>query len=102
MTFGSAEGERRECHVVCIGIQLRDGGNCELSMLTVSLISKDLHSTAVQLCMKKYTHVNQLDVADMAQSTEVSPPEVLIGSDYYWQFVTGKVGIVVLLLCRHN
>ena len=38
-----------------------------------------------------YSHLNQFDVADMAQSIEVSSPEVLIGSDCYWQLVTGKV-----------
>ena len=91
MTFGSTEGEPRECHVVHIGIQLKHGGNCELPVLTVPLICDDLEATTVQLCM---SHLNQFDVADMAmmaQSTEVSSPDVLIGSDCYWQLVTGKV-----------
>ena len=51
MTFGSTEGEPRECHVVRIGIQLKHGGNCELPVLTVPLICDDLEATTVQLCI---------------------------------------------------
>jgi hypothetical protein len=41
--------------------------------------------------MERYPHLKQLKAADLAQSLEVLSPEVLIGCDYYWHVVTGKI-----------
>ena len=92
MTFGSSEAKQQECHTVRIGIQLKDGGYYEISTLTVPLICDSLAAMPVQFCMRKYRHLQELDLADMAQEVgSATTPQVLIGSDYYWQFVTGQI-----------
>ena len=92
MTFGSAEAEQQECHTVQIGIKLKDGGHYEISTLTVPLICDSLAAMPVQFCMRSYRHLQELDLADMAQEVgSATTPQVLLGSDYYWQFVTGQI-----------
>lgn len=91
MTFGSME-EQQECHLVRIGIQLKDGGCFEIPILAGPLICDSLAATPIQFCIKNYSHLQELDIADMAQDCgSTMTPQVLIGSDFYWQLVTGKL-----------
>ena len=41
--------------------------------------------------MGKYDHLSQLELADHSDGTTLMEVDVLIGSDYYWEVVTGKV-----------
>ena len=56
-------------------------------MLTVPLITDNLAIAPIHLCMRSYSHLNSLDISDMAQDVGSDTIEVLIGSDYYWQLV---------------
>lgn len=56
-------------------------------MLTVPLITDNLAVAPIQLCMRNYSHLSSLDIADIGSDTI----EALIGSDYYWQQVSGRV-----------
>ena len=60
-------------------------------MLTVPLITDNLAVAPIQLCMRNYSHLSSLDIADMAQDIGSDTIEVLIWSDYYWQLVSGRV-----------
>ena len=90
-TFGSEEPEERECHVVNLGIHLKDSATCELAMLTVPIICDNFVPVPVTLCLENYPHLNSFRSDDLAHHSLAGAPEVLIGSDHYWQLVTGTV-----------
>lgn len=71
VTFRLTEVEKRECHVVIIGIHLREAGSCEIQLLTVPFICDSLAATPIQFCWKQYNHlkIKGLDINDMAQDT---------------------------------
>ena len=90
MTFGSAEAEQQECHTVRIGIQLKDGGHYEISTLTVPLICDSLAAMPVQFRMRNYRHLQELDLADMAQEVgSATTPQT-------GQIIRGESGPVTL------
>ena len=74
-----------------LGLCLKNGSTCEFSMLTVPFICDNFSPAPVTLCLEDYPHLNSLNSADIVQHSSSGPPEVLIGSDQYWQLVTGKV-----------
>ena len=41
--------------------------------------------------MKEYAHLSGLELADCSGGTDAGEIDVLIESDFYWKFVTGKV-----------
>ena len=41
----------------------------------------------------KYTHLSSLELADCPGDTKIDAIDVLVGSDYYWNFVTGETRI---------
>ena len=43
------------------------------------------------LCVETFDHLMQLHIADMSAGTNSMEIDVLIGSDYYWELVTGKI-----------
>ena len=65
-TFGSEEPEERECHVVNLGIHLKDGTTCELAMLTVPIICNNFVPVPVTLCLENYPHLNRFRSDDLA------------------------------------
>ena len=44
----------------------------------------------VEHCLKTYAHLANLDLTDIPQGNNLQV-DMLIGSDLYWQFVTGEV-----------
>ena len=90
MTFGSTEEKQQDSDVVEIGVQTREGANQKLVLLTVPLICEPLTSPPVQSCIEKYSHLCCLDLADPSVGTGQVEPDVLIGSDYYWDLITGE------------
>uniref|UniRef100_A0A1X7VL84 Uncharacterized protein n=1 Tax=Amphimedon queenslandica TaxID=400682 RepID=A0A1X7VL84_AMPQE len=91
MTFGSMK-EQQECHLAQIGIQLKDGGRFEIPIFAVPVICDRLAATPIQFCIKNYSHLEELNITDMAQDGgSTMATEVLIGSDFYWQLVSGRL-----------
>jgi hypothetical protein len=92
VTFGSQSGNQRVCEVVRVGLQTRNPGLCkEFSMLTVPLIWEGLAATPVQHCIDKYSHIRQLDLADPPGCSDLANPDILIGSDHYWDLVSAEI-----------
>lgn len=53
-------------------------------------ICDPLTTQPTSACTKIYSHLNQLDLANISQG-ETLEVDMLIGSDFYWEFVTGEV-----------
>ena len=45
----------------------------------------------VATALNEYAHLSGLELADCSEGTNAGTIDVLIGSDFYWKFVTGKV-----------
>ena len=88
LTFGSREESRKDCKVVRLGIELKNGINLELKLLSVAHICEPIINAAVDLA--QYPYLQSLEFAnDWSNSSQISP-DVLLGSDQYWSLLTGE------------
>jgi len=83
-TFGDANYQKQKCTVVKLCLQTRSHEELELFALNYPVICSPLPS---KINVADYVHLEGLDFADDFDNTESI--DVLIGSDYYWDFVAG-------------
>ena len=88
--FGSSRREPKHCDVVCLAIRTKSGHNQELNLYVVPHICDPLTTPTVSTCVEMYGHLAHLDIADVSQDPTLEV-DVLIGSDHYWDFVTGQI-----------
>lgn len=85
-TFGESKFKKQSCDVV--NLQLRKSEHDDpitISALTFPVICSPLPAKACT----SYAHLDGLELADELCSSG-SSTDLLIGSDYYWNFVTGE------------
>ena len=87
-TFGSGQGERRICDIVQLKIATNDGDPLILSVVVVPHICDPVR---VQPISSSQAHLSGLELADPGDITGDLEIDRLIGSDYYWRLVTGRV-----------
>ena len=90
-TFGATKGVPRYCDVVRIGIVTQSGQREELELLTIPHICEPLLAQPVDLSSAVYGHLAPLRLADTYQGDIPIEVDMLIGSDLYWQLVTGEI-----------
>ena len=87
-TFGDSSFSK-ECDLVNLRLQGRNGQDVEISALSFNSICSPLPGT---INLESYPSFCELDLADNNTDVEdCSDIDVLIGSDYYWEVVTGNV-----------
>ena len=89
-TFGSTKGHAKVCPVVNVGMYLKGYPSIFLSLYVVSTICEPLVEQPITACASQYPHLRGLQLADSNVDSNL-PVDLLIGSDYYWQLVTGSV-----------
>ena len=72
-----------------LAIETKSGVCQLLKLFIVPHICDPLTNQTISICTKKYSHLAQLDLADTSHD-ETLEVDMLIGSDYYWEFVTGE------------
>jgi hypothetical protein len=87
--FGSQRREPKQCEVVRLNVCTKLGTNQRLELFVVPHICDPLMHQPVSMSSKKYSHLSQLDLADPS-SGEMLEVDLLIGSDFYWEFMTGE------------
>ena len=90
-TFGSKSGSRQSRSVVKLGIVTRDGRPLVISALVVPYICDAICFQPITTARKRYPHLCRLDLADSAEVNDDLSVDLLLGSDYYWTLVTGRV-----------
>ena len=90
-TFGSSESHNTLCDVVQLGLATKDDGLLQMTALVVPFICHPLTSQPVSLSRQQYSHLEGLDLADSADTCDTLEIDVLIGSDVYWNLVTGRI-----------
>ena len=79
-TFGSTQGEERNCDVVDLGIITKEEGSLSLSALIVPVICSPLMSQPISYSKERYDHLQGLDLADAAEVEDALEADILIGS----------------------
>ena len=85
--FGSSRGRPQECEVVHLAIRNKAGAHQLLKLFIGPHICIPLSNQAISICMEKNGHLARLTDIPHDGTLEV---DMLIGSDHYWEFVTGE------------
>ena len=85
--FGSNKRSPKWLDIVQVSVHTKDGSNKEIELYVVPHICDPL--TRQDVGQSKFAHLERLDLADVPQDSSLQV-DLLIGSDLYWQFVTGE------------
>ena len=88
--FGSRRGDPKFCELVRVAIRLRSGHKENLELVVVPHICDPLTVQPISLSSRMYNHLTQLDLADTFHAEMPLDIDMLIGSDFYWDLVTGE------------
>ena len=87
--FGSRKGKPKQCEVVRLAVRTKCGDSQALKVFVVPHICDPISSKTAVTCVKTHGHLSQLDLADVTPD-EAMEVDLLIGADFYWEFVTGE------------
>lgn len=90
-TFGSSGESTQVCDVVELKIGTKQGESVKLTALSVPLICEPICGQPIEYAQRVFGYLSELELADTPEDTGSSAVDILIGSDYYWRFVTGRV-----------
>ena len=90
-TFGAIQEQIRVCPIVSVGICVKGYPTVSLSLHVVSTICEPLSCQPITTSVEANGHLVGLDLADTADGNSRLPVDILIGSDYYWDLVTGSI-----------
>ena len=88
--FGSATRDRQICDIVELKILTKKSGPLILATVVVPHICDPIHAPPTT-ATGAYQHLYGLELADSGDTSGELKIDVLVGSDYYWQVVTGRV-----------
>ena len=88
-TFGSNTFATRTCDVVCLSLRRPEQpSTIEIMACTSPVICSSLPAL---VDVTKYPYLTDLELADSNCTDQTNNIDVLIGSNYYWSVVTGKL-----------
>ena len=90
-TFEASSEQTRVCVTVNVGLCLKGYPPFLLSLYVVPTICDPLASQPIAICIEKTHLLKGSDFADYSDGKSSSHVDILIGSDYYWELVTGSV-----------
>ena len=85
-TFGENAYRKQKCQVFTLPLRSSKDEFVEISALNFPVICSPLPK---RIDVTKYPHLTDLDLAD-SPANEHDSIDILIGSDYYWDIVTGE------------
>ena len=89
--FGSKGEDITSCDMVQFQLGTERGHKLNLSAYVVPLICSTIGNQNTRFAQQSYEHLSGLKLADSGNDGEEFDLDILIGSDYYWQLVTGHV-----------
>jgi len=90
-TFGSTEENTQSVDVVQLCISTEHGDDVQLSAFVVPLICDPLQSQSIAHASVTHALLKGLKLADYSTGEDDIMVDILVGSDQYWQLVSGKV-----------
>ena len=89
VTFGSTREGAKVCQIVTIGMVGQGYPHMQLSLYVITMICEPLASQPIAACTKENQHLASLELADYCEGDQSLEVDILVGSDYYWDLVTG-------------
>ena len=86
-TFGNDRVRKESCDIVKLSLRKGDGESVDIAALSFPVICSSL---PLQVDVSAYPHIEGLPLADEFSGQEHDSIDVLIGSDQYWNFITGE------------
>ena len=74
-----------------MGMCLRGYPSMSLFLYVMPTICEPLVGQPISVCIEQHPHLLDLELADFSDTALNMPIDMLIGSDYYWQLVTGSI-----------
>jgi len=87
-TFGSESYERRQCDLAKLTLLGRDGTSIEIQAISFPKICSPV---TARIDVAQLTKLQNFELADYDPNRSSGKIDVLIGSDYYWDVVSGDV-----------
>ena len=89
-TFGNEKFSKRDCDLIKLRLQGKHGEDVNIPALSFEAICSPVTS---KVSLHEHPHLLYLDRADCISGNMDSQDniDVLIGSDYYWDIITGEV-----------
>ena len=84
-TFGDGTYRKQRCEVVTLPIRTIENEYVAITALNFPIICSPLTE---RVNLQDHPHLEELELADSAESPDSI--DILIGSDHYWDFVTGE------------
>ena len=91
VTFGSSEVRRCTCKNMTIALRCKDDSIVQLTVFAVPMICQPIASSSVFNHLDRFPHLDGLELAEDASANSPLDVGLLIGSDYYWEFLTGRI-----------
>ena len=90
--FGAEEGTLQKCDVVQFCVRSSyDGQSAYVTAYVVPVLCAPLADQAINFAVNNYPHLERLRLADFpAERNEPLNCDILIGSNYYWHFLSGR------------
>mgnify|MGYP003430242405 FL=1 len=78
------------CDAIELGLTTKMGLDFELTIYVVPFICEPLSGQPTDIAVERFKYLSGLDLAD-PDDTDNLPISILIGADYYWKVVTGRI-----------
>ena len=88
MSISTFRNKKKELQRVCFNLKTALGNYFYIEALCTGFIFLPLKHQSVEFTEKNYSHLQNLNLADSGANNDIY---LFIGSDYYWDLVTGKV-----------
>ena len=95
-TFGESHAQLEKCEIVQLAIETPNEGRAYVTAYVVPTICSPISNQSIDLHQRQYNHLQSLKLADTITNPSDLPIDLLIGADYYWSLVTGKLCGVIL------
>ena len=79
------------CPIVDVGMHLKNCPPMLLKLYVVPTICEPLVSQPITACIEQNPKFMGLDITDFTDEASSLHVDLLIGSDYYWDLVTGNI-----------
>ncbi len=89
-TFGNEYPKLMSCDLVQVSITGTDGLELYVNAFSVPVICSPISNQAVELAVKQYPHLSGLNLADNSSPSNDVDIDILIGADFYWNFVSNE------------
>lgn len=91
VTFGTTKRDECICESVRVGLKVKYGQLKVLTLFPVSRICDPLTPHPLADTKEMYPHLSGLELTDDLGDAQELQVDILIRSDYYWQFITGQL-----------